>query len=129
MAIVDLGKVTDEAFTLFSGDTISNVSLSQSSRAFDKLEIRYCGYNGTSPKTLIVYSPYGKRITLDIVEDSANTSGGTRLRRATYDIGEYAITLSSGFYPGYTLLNGATVSQSISSNPIHITEVTGYVSV
>lgn len=127
MAIVDLGKVTDEAFTLFSGDTVGNVSLSQSSRAFNKLEIRYCGYNGTSPKTLIVYSPYGKRITLDIVEDSANTSGGTRLRRTTYNIEEYAITLASNFHPGFTLLNGTDVSQNITSNSIHITEVTGYV--
>lgn len=128
MAKVDLGVVKDIPVTLFSGDTTGNVTLSETSANFSKIEILYEGYNGRSPCTLTVYNPNGKTISLSIVEDVGNSAGGVRLRRTMYTISGTAINVDTGgaSFPGYTEIKGTTITENVSGNVLHITKVYGY---
>ena len=128
MAKVDLGVVKDIPVTLFSGDATGNVTLSETSANFSKIEILYEGYNGRSPCTLTVYNPNGKNISLSIVEDVNNSAGGVRLRRTSYNISGTSISLASGstFFPGFTEIKCTTITENVSGNVIHITKVYGY---
>lgn len=123
-AILDFVQTKMET-VLFSGDTTGTVTLSESAANFSELVIYYEGASNRSPQTMTIASPNGRRICLSIVEDSV--SNGTRVRRASYDISGTSISLTTatGYSPGYTLLNGTAVSQSLGTNVIHITKVVG----
>ena len=116
---------TKEETVLFSGDTTGDITLSESAANFSELVIYYEGYQTNCPRTMTVYAPNGKRVNLDIVEDSAG--GGTRVRRTAYNISgtNMALATSSAISPGFTLLNGTSVSQSLGDNVIHVTKVVG----
>ena len=123
-ALLNFVETKDET-VLFSGDTTGDVTLSQSAANFSELVIYYEGYQTNCPRTMTVYSPNGKRINLDIVEDSAG--GGTRVRRTAYDISGTSMALATGgsIAPGFTLLNGTAVSQTLTGNVIHVTKEVG----
>ena len=123
-AILDFVQTKMET-VLFSGDTTGTVTLSESAANFSELVIYYEGASSRDPQTMTILNPNGRRIGLSIVEDSA--SNGTRIRRASYEISGTSISLTTatGFSPGYTLLNGTAVSQSLGTNVIHITKVVG----
>lgn len=131
MAKVDLGVVKDIPVVLFSGDTTSSVTLSETAANFSRIDICYVGYSSRGYMTLPVYDPNNKSITLSIVEDGSDASGSTRLRRSQYKINGTSIALlgSSGtpkYYPGFTEIKGSTITQNVSGNVIHIIKVIGY---
>lgn len=110
---------------LFSGDSTSDVPLSQSAANYSMLEIFYEGYNTANPQSIRILNPNGRRVTLSVVETGGSPSQ-TRVRYSTYNISGTSITITDA-NSGYVMIANTGNTHTMGSGVIHVTRVDGYV--
>ena len=123
------GGSSSNRVTIFTGNSVGNVTLTSSAANFDLLEIFYEGYNSASPMSMKILDPNGRSINLSITEygtGEGNTNPGTRIRRSQYTISGTSITINDS-HSGHHLIGTAGSTFTMGTGVIHIIRVDGIV--